>query len=469
VVTRSLQLPALGLGIGLIIGLIHRQADLPAAARDWGTVRWAVLAYFGLALFTNLVMHFRQRLALEFGEAVAHDLRDAVYRQLQRMPMAFFHHTRLGRLISRITSDVDVVRVVVQEVMFVGVVQIGQMLGAAAIMACYDWKLFLVVLAMVPILWALNRTFRFRLVQANREAQEGFSRLTAALAESVNGIRVTQGFVRQDVNGGLFRSLVLDQSRYNMGVAWLSAIFLPLLEFNGQLFTALLLIIGGMRALGHELPLETLITFFFVANLFFGPIPTLGNLYVQTLTGMAGAERIFALLERKPEWEDPPGAPELPPIRGRVEFAGVSFAYAEGRPVLHGIDIVAEPGQTVAPGRAHRLGQELDHQPAGEVLPAQRGARAGRRPGPGRVLDALAAPADVAWCCRATSSSAAASTTTSASAVPSHRCRGGSSPAGASIASISSKTCPRASPPWSASAAPASRSASASWCASRAR
>jgi ATP-binding cassette subfamily B protein len=348
VMLRSMQVPALGLGLSLVIGRIQVEADRPPGERDWAAVQLMVAAYLGLAIFTNFILHFRQRFAMELGEAIVHDLRDSIYRQLQRMPMGYFHKTRLGRLISRLTSDVDVVRVVLQDVMFVGVVQTGQMLGAAAIMAFCDWKLFLVVLAMVPILWTVNRAFRFRLAKANREVQESFSRVTATLAESVNGIRVTQGFVRQDVNGGLFRSLVLDHSRYSMGVAWLSSIFLPLLEFNGQLFTALLLIIGGSWAFDHEIKLQTLITFFFISNLFFGPIPTLGNLYLQTLTGMAGAERIFALLDRKPEWEDPPDAKPLPPIQGRVAFEKVAFAYDAGRPVLHDIDIVAEPGQTIA-------------------------------------------------------------------------------------------------------------------------
>ncbi len=348
VILRSLQLPALGMAMGWVLGLIVRQHKLPQDQRDFQVILSAVGGYLALALFTNICLHFRQRLALELGEAVVHDLRDAIYRHLQTLPMEFYHKTRLGRIISRITSDVDVVRAGVQDVAFVSVVQFGQMLGAAACMVWMDWKLFMVVLAMVPVLWTINRKFRFKLSRANREVQESFSRVTATLAESVNGIRVTQGFVRQDVNGGLFRSLILDHSRYSMGVAQLSAVFLPLLEFNGQLFTALLLIIGGTWVLGGEMHVETLLQFFVLANLFFGPIPTLGNLYNQALTAMAGAERIFKLLDTKPAWQDPPGATDLPPIRGRVELRRVGFAYDAGRPVLLDVDLVVEPGQTVA-------------------------------------------------------------------------------------------------------------------------
>jgi ATP-binding cassette subfamily B protein len=107
--------------------------------------------------------------------------------------------------------------------------------------------LFLVVLAMAPVLWALNRHFRVQLSHYTRASQESFSRVTATLAESVNGIRVTQGFVRQETNAGLFRSLLADHSRYNIALARTSAILTPLLELNSQFFVATLLMFGGWR------------------------------------------------------------------------------------------------------------------------------------------------------------------------------------------------------------------------------
>jgi len=348
VVLRSLQMPILGWALGTTTSLIDAQSKLPPAGRDWSVVVWASLGYLGFAAFTQLTFHFRQRLALEFGEAVVHDLRNAIFQHLLTQPMSYFQRTRLGRLISRMASDVDVLRVVVQDVLFVGIVQSGQMIGAAAIMAYYDWRLFLVVLAIAPILWQVNKVFRPKLIKANREVQESFSRVTATLAESVNGIRVTQGFARQEINGGLFRNLVQNHSRLNLDVAWLSSIFLPLLEFNSQLFTALLLLIGGYMAFHHLITLATLLVFFFLANLFFGPISALGNLYMQMLSGMAGVERIFALLDLQPQWTDDPNATDLPPLRGHVQFSKVAFAYEPGRLVLQDIDIDAKPGQTIA-------------------------------------------------------------------------------------------------------------------------
>lgn len=127
-------------------------------------------------------------------------------------------------------------------------------------------------------------------------------------------------------------------------------LFVPLLELNSQLFIAVLLVAGSYRVLvtGVESGVGDLVGFFFMANLFFSPISVLGNQYHQALTAMAGAERVFTLLDTPPEWSDPPDAKALPPIAGRVEFNQVTFAYQPERPVLHEVSFCAEPGQTVA-------------------------------------------------------------------------------------------------------------------------
>ena len=266
------------------------------------------------------------------------------------MTMSFYHRTKLGSIISRLTSDVEAVRIGVQDVLFVSLVQIAQMLVSAILMAVCDRVLFCAVLAIVPFLWIINRHFRGRLSTAYREQQESFSRITATLAESVNGIRVTQGFVRQKVNAAMFRDLVADHFRYNFSAARLTAIFLPLLELNSQFFIAILLLLGGWRALDPHvaMPVGNLIQFFFLATLFFQPVQVLGQQYNAALTAMAGAERVFKLLDSRPDWRDAPEAVALGPIRGEVEFRGVNFEYVPGKPVLSGIDFTAAPGQTIA-------------------------------------------------------------------------------------------------------------------------
>jgi ATP-binding cassette subfamily B protein len=341
VLLRAIQLPVLTWMIGAVI-------KGPVARHDLAGLGWWAAGFLGMALFTQISFSFRQRLALEMGEAVMQDIRRDIFQKLLQMPMSFYNRTKLGRIISRITSDAESVRVGVQDVLFVAMIQCGQMIFSGLAILYYDWVMFLVMLAMAPALWQLNRHFREKLSAANRAVQESFSRVTSTLAESVNGIRVTQGFARQELNASFFRDLVADHSKYNLGVARASGVFLPLLELHGQFFMAVLLAVAGWQVLTERLSLGDVIMLGFFANMFLSPIPTLGNLYNSALTAMAGAERVLKLLDTPPDWEDAPPARPLPRLQGRVEFRQVYFEYVPGRPALRDISFVAEPGQTVA-------------------------------------------------------------------------------------------------------------------------
>jgi ATP-binding cassette subfamily B protein len=341
---RASQLPAL-------VWLASEIINGPIMTGDFTLLTWAIGAYALLAIATDALFHFRQRYALEIGETVVNGLRAEIFEKTIRQPMSFFHRIKIGRVIGRVTSDVESVRVGIQDVLFVFVIQFGTMVFVAVVMLWKDWVLFLVVLALAPILWMLNRHFRVKLSHYTRASQESFSRVTATLAESVNGIRVTQGFVRQEMNSGLFRNLLADHARYNIALARTSAILTPLLELNSQFFVAILLMFGGWRVFHGDMDLKALITFFFLANQFFAPLSIIGNQYNQALIAMGGAERIFRLIDVTPDWEDDPSAKDLPSARGvgaKVEFRDVTFGYNPERPVLHNLSFTAEPGQTIA-------------------------------------------------------------------------------------------------------------------------
>lgn len=343
--TRGLQLPALA-------WLIGRTINEPIAHRDLhGVFRYAT-AYFILALVTGVTFHFRQRLALELGEAVVHDMRTDLFAKLMTMPMSFFNQTKFGRIISRLTSDIESIRAGVQDVAFVLVVQGLQMTVAALLMAWYNWKLFSLMLILAPIIWMVNEKYRSEMSRRLRKVQASWSRVASTLAESVSGIRVTQAFVRQDVNAEFFRKLIDVHGENNVGVAQASAVFVPLLQLKSQLFLGAMALLGGYGVLKWHgwlsMQVGDLVMFFFLANLFFDPVQVIGNQINQALMAMAGAERLFRMLDQKPEWVDAPEAKPLKAIQGRVEFQSVNFEYSAGRPVLKDISFAAEPGQTVA-------------------------------------------------------------------------------------------------------------------------
>jgi ATP-binding cassette subfamily B protein len=350
-VIRAAQLPAL-------VWLTARVISGPIAHRDVHGIMVGTALFVALAVVTDAMFHFRQRYALEIGETVVNGMRSEIFEKTLSQPMSFFHRMKLGRIISRVTSDVEAVRIGIQDVGFVSAIQFGQMFFTGIVLAVKDWKMFLVVVCMAPVLWIVNNHFRMKFSRLTRAAQESFSRVTATLAESVNGIRVTQGFVRQETNAGLFRSLLSDHSRYNIALARSSAVLAPILELNSQFFVATLLIFGGWRIFHGTLQADDLIMYFLMANIFFSPITIIGNQYNQGLLAMASAERIFRLIDTQPDWVDAPDAAELPNPRtspgagvaqgARVEFRSVSFGYDPARLVLRDVNFTAEPGQTIA-------------------------------------------------------------------------------------------------------------------------
>lgn len=340
---RAIQLPCLAWIIGQVINGPITQGSIAGA-------QWGAAGFLALAAATMVVFHFRQRWALELGEAVVHDLRNEIFAHLQRMPINFFKKNRLGRLIAPITSDAEAVRCGVQDLLFTTLVGGGQMVVAAALMVWYDGILFLIIAAMLPVTWLLSRYFGRKLSAAHRDVRESASRVTGAVPESVSGIRVTQGFSRQGVSAERFEPLVRQHAEANFRAARTAGALLPLLELCSQFVLVLLLIAGAYRVMAPSVEMQVgdLIQFFFLAGVFFHPVQMLGNQYDQALSVLAGAERIFKLLDTAPEWHDPPHAIDLPPLRGEVRCEDLSFGYEPGQRVLQQINLFVEPGQSVA-------------------------------------------------------------------------------------------------------------------------
>ena len=345
----------------LLVVVLARSAQLPILDYIWGSViaeviaknhanmlLWGVLAFLGWALLTQVTMHFRWRWAQEYGELVVGDLRNAIFSHLQTLSMGYFQRNRIGRNISRVTSDAESVRTGVQDILFVSLVNIGQLIIASGIMLWLDAMLFLVLLAMAPLMFFFNRWYKKYASKIFRQVQESFSRVTSTVSESVSGIRVTQGFARQDYNAEMFHDLVADHATYNINQVKVQSVYGPILDFNNQFFIALLLIVGGWQVVMRGADPGILIKFFAMSNSFFGPINIIGNQYNAALTAMAGAERVFQLLDTKPDWEDPADASKLEQFQGKVEFRNLSFGYNPDKIVLRNVSFTAEAGQTIA-------------------------------------------------------------------------------------------------------------------------
>lgn len=346
-VIRGVQRPLLFWAIAAVI-------NGPIAAHDSTGTYLGTLGFLGLALSIAVVIHLRQRNQNEFGEQLVHDLRRDLFANLQRQPASYFHKTKLGRILSRVVSDLEATRRGVQLVVFISQ-EFVQLLVCGALMLYLNWALFLVIALFTPfVLWS-NRYFHPLIHRFSRTAAESQSRLTGVLAEAVRGVRVIQGFTRQGRGEAVFASQAERLAEDNVVLASTSALYAPLLGITGQLFLAAMLLIGGYGALHGlaGLDIESLVAFFFLPTSFFLSVQNAATYYPQILGAQVGAERVFQLVDLEPEWEDAPDAHDLPPAGAgsaglRVELRGLTFGYDPDRPVLHDVDLVVEPGQTVA-------------------------------------------------------------------------------------------------------------------------
>ena len=312
-----------------------------------------------LSVAYYVIMGARMRAVARLAEWVVFDIRHDIFEHVQRLDMRFFDRTKVGRILSRGTSDVRAVRHAVAEVIPRTLIHGLMMLGLLIIMLVYDWPLALTIAALAPLLYVINNLFRRRMGHAYRSVQESFSRITANLAETVSGIRVTQAFAREPMNAEMFRGLCLAHRDKNMRAARIHGLYIPLFDVSSQIVAVIIITFGGWRVATGRMDVADLIGFLLCTGGFFMSVVILAELYNTTLQAMAGGERIFALLDTKPKIVDADDAEDLQEERGdgategqragmRVEFENVTFGYDPKRPVLHGVSFEAPPGSVLA-------------------------------------------------------------------------------------------------------------------------
>jgi ATP-binding cassette subfamily B protein len=277
--------------------------------------------------------------------------RRRIFEQLQRLSMNFYDRTKLGRIISRCTTDVNSLREVNVWGLFQITSSLMMMLVAALFMLHENVRLFLAVFWLAPVLYVLTRRYHRRAAVIYQIAREGFTRVSSNLAENITGMRVVTAFNRQDPNLGVFNHLQNINTVNNMAAARLNGIYQPMLEVVRFIGRIIILLYGGYMSVAHRMGdrgVGSVIAVYLYWDLFMTPVITLGAFYNTLMMAMAGAERVFGLLEMQPEVHDLPDARELPRLRGQVRFEKVTFGYNPQRPVLHDIDFDAKPGQMVA-------------------------------------------------------------------------------------------------------------------------
>ncbi|HSH22621.1 MAG TPA: ABC transporter ATP-binding protein [Acidimicrobiales bacterium] len=283
------------------------------------------------------------------GERLLLDLRVRVFTHLQRLSLGWFTDERAGRIMTRMTSDIDALSALFHDGLVNLVVQALTVVVVSGVLFSYDVTLALVTLAVVvPSMTVANLWFRSRSDRGYSEVRRRLADVLADLQESLAGIRVVAAHNRQRHNVERHRRVLSRYRDANVYTATVGAWYSPGTELVATLGQAVLLVVGGQRVLRGQMSVGELTAFVLFLATFFAPIQQLVHLYTTYQSGQAATAKLRELLATEPGVVERDDAVELPPIEGQIRLESVSFAYRPGAPVLHDVDLSVRPGETFA-------------------------------------------------------------------------------------------------------------------------
>ena len=319
---------------------------------DLGGLKWLMLAFIGFAIGAWISELVRQWAMAHVGHAVLLRMRRDLFDHLMSLSQRFYDDAEVGRVMSRVTSDVQVL----QELLTTGVLTvIADVIGLVIVVIAVlilDWQLALVTFAVLPILIGVMILWSRFARRAFLEVRIAIAGVNSTLNEDLNGVRVVQGLSREDENARRFDAINARNLRATRRAGLLSASVIPVVEVLIAAATALVIVVAGIRiadgALDPAVGFAAVLGFALYIQRFFDPVRDLVLQYTMFQRAIAGAERIFEVLDTEPEIVDKPDATELDDISGDVVFDNVSLEYVEGVRVLHNVSLHVKPGETVA-------------------------------------------------------------------------------------------------------------------------
>jgi ATP-binding cassette subfamily B protein len=305
---------------------------------------------FGLIILVNAITSFfRQRWNGRIGEDIMYDVRIKLFSHYQRMGLDWYTSEKSGVLLSRMTSDVEALTLLVNEGFVNLVIQALTISVVTVVLFYYNPLLAILLLALVlPPLIAMTLWFRGVSERGYFEVRDRIASVLADLSENLAGVRVIAALNRRRQNAELHRNVVGAYLDANLYTARAGAIYGPATEGIGIAAQAIVLLTGGWMVIDGSLQLGELTAFVLFVNTFFAPIQQMVQLYNTYQQGQSGLQKIGDILQTEPAITQAPDAPLLPPIEGHIEFKSVTFAYSEGNDVLSDVDLSIEPGETFA-------------------------------------------------------------------------------------------------------------------------
>jgi ATP-binding cassette subfamily B protein len=306
------------------------------------------LLYAAVLAVSAGLRYWQSLLATWIGQRAMYDLRLELFRHLQFLSLGFFDRNPVGRLMTRITNDIDALIDMVQRGVVAIFGDVFMLVGVSATMLVLDWRLALVTFASLPVIIALTAYFRGMMRDSFRSIRVRLARVNAYLNEDLSGVSIVQLFTREDKALKAFDTLNADLLRANQGAVRAQSVFQPTVNFTRAGTSAALFIAGAYWILGGQMTIGTLLAFWQLVEQFFRPILDLSEKYNIMQAAMASSERVFRLLDTEATIVDPAHPVHLAHVRGEITLENVSFAYNEGDWVLRDVDFKISAGESVA-------------------------------------------------------------------------------------------------------------------------
>jgi len=282
------------------------------------------------------------------GHRILFTLRTQMFNHMQKLSLRFYDNNEVGRVMSRITSDVTTLQELLTSGLLTILADFVGLFVVVGIMVYLDAELALITFAVVPFLVIAMAVWQAFARRSFIRVRQAIAVVNASLQENVSGVRVIQSLSREQENSRRFDSINRDNLSANITAGRVTAAVMPMVEISVAIATALVIIYGGFQVLDGSMEAWVVVTFALSVQRFFDPVRDLVLQYTQLQRAMAGGERIFEVLDTVPEIQDAAGATELEDVRGEIVFEDVGFEYVEGVPVLQDFTLHVHPGETVA-------------------------------------------------------------------------------------------------------------------------
>jgi ATP-binding cassette subfamily B protein len=329
--------------------LAGRAIDSGIKAHDLSALDVIVVVYLFSALLYWVASYAQTYLVGWVGQRALQDLREQIYVHLQTMSIGFFTRRKPGVLISRLTNDVEALDSLVTDGVVTLISSTLTLLGVVVILLALDLPLALITFVTFPLLAIGSLAFRIASAGAYRLTREKIANITAYLQETLSGVRVVRSFAQEPRHIERMSALNEENRAANLKTVYLNASYFPAVELLSAVGSAVILLYGGYRAIRGDVQIGVLVAFVGYLNAFFDPIQQISQLYTTYQQGMAALDKIFDLLETRPDMTDRTDAVDPGRLRGEIELEGVSFAYGEeGDWALEDVDLHIAAGQTVA-------------------------------------------------------------------------------------------------------------------------